>query len=59
MGLAVETGDLASLRQAISAIESSGKSSYRTPCREYALAHFRKEDRYADYIRLYEECLGQ
>lgn len=56
-GTVVPQGDLASLRQAISFIESNGKSRYQSPCREYALAHFRKEDRYADYIRLYEECL--
>lgn len=57
-GLIVPKGDIASLRQAITTIESNGKSHYQSPCREYALAHFRKEDRYADYIRLYEECLG-
>ncbi len=57
-GIVIPQGDLASLRQAISAIESNGKSRYQSPCREYALAHFRKEDRYADYIRLYEESLG-
>ena len=57
-GIVVPQGNLASLRQAISLIESNGKTRYQSPCREYALAHFRKEDRYADYIRLYEECLG-
>ncbi len=57
-GLIVPKGDIASLRQATSAIEVLGKSCYRMPCREYALANFRKEDRYADYLRLYDEYLG-
>lgn len=56
-GTVVPQGEIKALRQAISRIEASGKSRYKTPCREYALAHFRKEDRYADYMRLYEECL--
>lgn len=56
-GIVVSQGDIKALREAISRIEANGKSHYKTPCREYALAHFRKEDRYADYLRLYEECL--
>lgn len=27
--------------------------------RDYALAHFRKEDRYTDYLRLYDELTGK
>lgn len=56
-GVVVPQGDILALRQAISRIEFKGKSHYRIPCREYAIAHFRKEDRYADYLRLYEDCL--
>lgn len=56
-GVIVPQGDIKALRQAISLIEANGKAHYKTPCREYAIAHFRKEDRYADYLRLYEECL--
>lgn len=56
-GIVVPQGDISALRHAISQIESNGKSHYSIPCREYALAHFRKEDRYQDYIRLYSECL--
>lgn len=56
-GLAVETGDVGGLRSAIDAIESRGNEYFRVPCRTYALAHFRKEDRYAEYLRLYGECL--
>ena len=58
-GLVVETGDVCGLRSAIDAIESRGNEYFRVPCRTYALAHFRKEDRYAEYLRLYGECLGR
>lgn len=58
-GIVIPQGDISALRQAISLIEADGKSRYTTPCREYALAHFRKEDRYADYIRLYDELVGR
>lgn len=33
--------------------------SIMTENRWWALAHFRKEDRYAEYLRLYGECLGR
>ena len=41
--------------QAVRTIEQRGKEYYRSRCREYALKHFDKEERYKDYIRLYEE----
>ncbi len=58
-GLVVETGDVGGLRSAIDAIESRGNDYFRVPCRTHALAHFRKESRYAEYLRLYGECLGR
>lgn len=56
-GRIVGQGDLCGIIRAVRAIESRGKESFREPCRNYALAHFRKEDRYADYLRLYDELL--
>ena len=56
-GIVIPQGDINAMRQAVSQIESNGKAYYKTPCRDYAHGHFRKEDRYADYIKLYEECL--
>lgn len=56
-GVVVPQGDIRALRQTITMIEKGGKKLYQTPCREYALTHFRKEDRYADYLRLYTECI--
>lgn len=54
-GLIVEQGDISGLLKAVRQIEQQGKLHYRDLCRNYALAHFRKEDRYADYLNLYEE----
>lgn len=36
-----------------------GKSYYSYLCRAYALAHFKKEERYADYLSLYDELLSR
>ncbi len=54
-GFVVEQGDLDGILQAVRIIENRGKDYYTKPCREYALANFRKEDRYADYLALYDE----
>lgn len=54
-GIVVEQGDVEGLFKAVRKIEIMGKEHYQQPCRDYALAHFRKEDRYADYLRLYDE----
>lgn len=56
-GFVVEQGDVKGLMEAVRQIEQRGKEWYREVCREYALAHFRKEDRYADYFDLYEELV--
>lgn len=56
-GFAVEPGDLEGVLRAVRAIEQKGKACYRGLCREHALAHFRKEDRYADYLELYDGLL--
>lgn len=58
-GVVVERGDVDGLLRAVRAIRQRGKEAYVSPCRDYALAHFRKEDRYADYIRLYEDLAGR
>lgn len=56
-GKVVEQGDVAGLLAAVREIESLGADCFRQPCRDYALANFRKEDRYRDYLRLYENLL--
>ena len=56
-GFIVGQGDTEELLDAIRTIEKEGKSCYVNRCRKYALEHFRKEDRYADYLRLYEDLI--
>ena len=58
-GIVVEQGDVQGLLDAVRLIEGRGKSFYREACRQYALQNFDKNDRYADYIRLYERLLGE
>lgn len=56
-GMIVEQGDVNGLMEAVRKIEQKGKVYYQTKCRAYAEAHFKKEDRYADYLKLYEALL--
>lgn len=56
-GRIVEQGDVAGLLAAVREIASLGRDAFVGPCREFALANFRKEDRYDDYLRLYDELL--
>lgn len=56
-GMVVEQGDIEAMLAAVRQIEAQGKGHYSALCREYALAHFRKEDRYMDYLRLYDEVM--
>lgn len=56
-GRVVEQGDVAGLLHAVRDIEQIGKAYFTPLCRNFALANFRKEERYADYLRLYEEML--
>ena len=58
-GLVVEQGDIDGLLKAIRTIEERGKALYQQPCRAYALANFKKEDRYAEYLKLYDELIGR
>lgn len=56
-GIVVNQGDVSAALAAVRKIAKRGKDAYRDNCRNYALAHFRKEDRYADYLHLYDELL--
>ena len=53
-GMIVEQGDVRGLLDGVRAIRAKGKEYYQKRCRAYAIAHFRKEERYAEYLRLYE-----
>ena len=58
-GFIVEQGDISGLMEAVRTIEERGKDYYQTKCRAYAEAHFRKEDRYVDYLKLYENLTSR
>lgn len=54
-GFVVQQGDVVSLSACIRHILERGKEHFTGPCREYALRHFSRTDRFQDYIRLYED----
>ena len=56
-GAVVPQGDIKGLLDAARALRAQGKARNQALCREYALHHFNKEDRYADYFSLYEELM--
>lgn len=58
-GLVVEQGDVPGLLSAARALSARGQAHNAQLCRAYALRHFRKEDRYSDYISLYNELLSE
>lgn len=56
-GRIVAQGDTDGLLTAVREIEKIGKKGFTDNCRAFALANFRKEDRYHDYLKLYESML--
>lgn len=56
-GFIIEQGNVIGLLDAVRTIISGGKVRYRNVCRAYAMEHFRKEDRYVDYLNLYDSLL--
>lgn len=58
-GFVIPQGDLQNAMEIIQKIKREGKSQYSEACREYALKNFRKEDRFSDYIKLYEDLLNK
>lgn len=57
-GVVIEQGDVKGILNAVRDIEKRGKEYYCEGCRQYAIRHFNKEERYADYLRLYDEMLS-
>jgi len=58
-GLIVDPGDIKGLVKAITQIKEKGKQSYSEACVKRAHRLYRKEDRYREYIELYEELLNK
>ena len=56
-GNVVPQGDLNAAYACIEKICAEGKEKYQDVCRKYAVDNFTREDRFMDYIELYEEIL--
>ncbi|MDO9153325.1 MAG: glycosyltransferase [Paludibacter sp.] len=57
-GLIVEKGDIAGLKAAIEQIVESGKEKYSKACIDRAVKLYNKNDRYKDYITLFDRILN-
>lgn len=58
-GFVVEKGDLTGLQEAIRCIQTKGKLVYKNACVERAISHYSKEDRYKEYMLLYETVMAK
>lgn len=56
-GFIVEQGNVGGIVKAIEIIKTNGKAKYSDNCRKRAIANFNKEDRYNEYIELYNSLL--
>lgn len=56
-GFVVGQGDVKGLKDAYKKVRMLGKQHFSGACRKYAIEHFRKEDRYEDYITLYKSLI--
>lgn len=56
-GVVVEKGDIHALAAAIKTITEIGKAHYQPLCRQRAEQHFNKDERFMDYLRLYESLV--
>ncbi len=58
-GFVVEQGDLKGVVQSLEQISKKGRESFTEPCRNRAVKHYNKEDRFRDYVELYSKMLGK
>lgn len=58
-GMVVETGDIDGVKQAVAMMLSNGKIYYTNACRKRAKDFFNIEERYREYLNLYEELLNK
>ncbi|MDD3771855.1 MAG: glycosyltransferase [Weeksellaceae bacterium] len=58
-GIVVEKGNLEALAKAIEKVVEKGKDHYRPLCRARAEKYFNKNDRYQDYLKIYEQLISQ
>lgn len=58
-GFVVDKGDIYGIRDAIKKIEINGRSFYKNSCRKRAEELFNKDDRFQEYLHLYENLLNR
>ncbi|MEG1701225.1 MAG: glycosyltransferase, partial [Alistipes sp.] len=58
-GIVVENGNVEASIAAIQEVKSKGKSAYSIACRKRAEMCYNKEERYAEYMDLYDNMLKQ
>jgi len=58
-GIIVEKGNVEQLLHAIKTIQNRRKNFYTIKCRERAIKYFNKDDRFNDYLSLYNDLLNQ
>ncbi|WP_158860034.1 glycosyltransferase [Lunatibacter salilacus] len=58
-GLVVPKGDIQGLKDAVEKISSKGKAHFQKACRIRAEKYFNKNDRYLDYLHLYESLVNR
>lgn len=58
-GIVVSKGDVSALKAAIKSVTTKGKNYYQDSCRQRAVDYFNKDDRFQDYINLYNELLNE
>ena len=58
-GIVVTKGDIKGLKSAIELIKRTGKKVYSQACRERATKYFNKEERFEDYMDLYNGILAE
>ncbi|GHT66749.1 glycosyl transferase [Bacteroidia bacterium] len=56
-GFVVEKGNIADLKKAIDTIKQNGKTFFSKECRQRAIDLYNKDNRYIDYINLYNSLL--
>ncbi|MEL7222984.1 MAG: glycosyltransferase, partial [Bacteroidota bacterium] len=56
-GMIVPVGDVSALATAILKITTTDRDKIRAACRQRGQAHFDKQDRYLDYLNLYESLI--
>lgn len=56
-GFVIEQGNISGIRKSIDTIKERGKKAYSAACRKRAVEHFKKEDRFNEYLELYKKLL--